>query len=137
MDIFFYGLFMDTSILIKNGLKPTNPRKGYLEDYELKIGTRASLLPCKGAKSYGILMTVDDDEVQKLYAEPSVADYIPEEVTIITFTNERVVAICYNLPIKSLTGTNVTYAESLYQLAKKERFPDDYLNHIRKMAEGS
>lgn len=125
---------MDIAILSKNGIKPSNPRKGYLNDYTLKIGSRASLIPYKGEKSYGIVMTVDSDAIQDLYAEASVADYIPEQVTILTDTNESVTAVCYNLPLALLSGTNESYAESLYKLAKQEGFPDDYLEKIKKMA---
>jgi len=133
MEVFFYGLFMDDTILLKNGIKPSNPRRGYLNDYALKIGNRASLIPCKDEKSYGIVMTIDNDAIHNLYAEASVADYIPEEVSIITSTNDSIAATCYNLPSKSITGTNVLYAASLYKLAKQEGFPDDYLEKIKKM----
>jgi len=133
MEVFFYGLFMDETILLKNGIKPSNLRRGYLNDYALKIGNRASLIPCKDEKSYGIVMTIDNDAIHNLYAEASVADCIPEEVSIITSTNDSIAATCYNLPSKSITGTNVLYAASLYKLAKQEGFPDDYLEKIKKM----
>lgn len=133
MEVFFYGLFMDISILLKNGVTPSNPRRGYLNDYTLKIGSRASLIPCKDARSYGIVMTVDRNAIRKLYAEASVADYIPEEVVIITDTNDSVKATCYNLPAELLTGTNESYTISLYELARKQGFPDDYLEKIEKM----
>lgn len=134
MEVFFYGLFMDLNILSKNGITPSNPRRGYLNDYALKIGNRASLVPCKNEKSYGIVMTVDKDAIQNLYAEASVADYIPEEVNIITDSGDAVTATCYNLPADSLTGTNESYAKSLYILAKQEGFPADYLEKILQMA---
>ena len=92
MEVFFYGLFMDLDILIKNGVSPSNPRKGYLNNYTLKIGNRASLIPCEKEKAYGIIMTINDEEIIKLYAEKSVADYIPEEVKVITETNEYLTA---------------------------------------------
>lgn len=124
---------MDEAILLKNGITPSNPRRGYLNDYTLKIGNRASLIPCKGEKSYGIVMTINKDTINKLYAEPSVNDYIPEEVNIITSTNDSIAATCYNLPLELLSGTNEVYARSLYKLAKKEGFPGDYLEQIKKM----
>ena len=133
MEVFFYGLFMDDNILLKNGIKSSNPRRGYLNDYALKIGNRASLIPCKDEKSYGIVMTIDIDAINNLYAESSVADYIPEEVSIITSTNDSITATCYIIPSKSITGTNVLYDASLYKLAKQEGFPDDYLEKIKKM----
>ncbi len=134
MEVFFYGLFMDESILLKNGIQSMNPRKGCLIDYALKIGNRASLLPAKGEKSYGLVMTVDKDRIQLLYAEASVADYVPETVTIVTNTSEKVEAVCYNLPAALMTGTNETYATALHQLASKEGFPPEYLEKIKKMA---
>lgn len=130
MEVFFYGLFMDRTILLKNGMTPLNPRKGYLQDYALKIGNRASLIPCKNERSYGIVMTVDDDAIHDLYAEASVADYIPEGVTVVLDSGESVRAVCYNLPAESLSGTNAEYAEALYQLSERLGFPDDYLEKI-------
>jgi hypothetical protein len=134
MEVFFYGLFMDGNILMKNGIKPSNLRRGYLIDYALKIGNRASLIPCKDEKSYGIVMAIDNEAIHNLYAEASVADYIPEEVHIITNTNDSIIATCYNLPSESITGTNVLYAASLYKFAKQEGFPHDYLEKIKKMS---
>ena len=132
MEVFFYGLFMDRDILVKKGISPSNPRKGYLPDYTLKIGNRASLIQSEKEKAYGIIMTVNDDEVVKLYAEESVADYVPEKVEVVTETNEHLMATCYNLPSELLTGTNKLYAKSLYELAKKLNFPSEYLTKISK-----
>ncbi|MEO9483842.1 MAG: gamma-glutamylcyclotransferase family protein [Ekhidna sp.] len=133
MQVFFYGLFMDETILAKNGIKPSNPRKGYLNGYALKIGNRASLIPNKNERSHGIVMTVDSHQIQALYAEPSVADYVPEEVIVITDANESIEATCYNLPEELLTGTNPSYAQSLLALAQKLEFPEVYLAKIKKM----
>lgn len=132
MEVFFYGLFMDTAILSKQGITPSNPRKGYLNDYALKIGARASLVPSKHEKAYGILMTVDPEAVKRLYAEASVSDYIPEAVNVISETNEIIPAICYNLPLESLSGTNEAYASALYALARQQGFPEDYLVKIKE-----
>ena len=134
MEVFFYGLFMDDTILLKNGIKPSNPRRGCLNDYALKIGNRASLIPCKNEKSYGIVMTIDNEAIDNLYAEASVADYIPEEVNVVINKNHSITATCFNLPLESLTGTNESYAISLYKLAKQKGFPNDYLEKILKIS---
>ena len=123
---------MNKDVLIKNGVNPLNPRKGYLNDYTIKIGNRASLIPCKKEKAYGIIMKINDEELVTLYSEKSVADYIPEKVKIIMNTTESVIATCYNLPLELLTGTNELYAKSLYKLSKKLNFPDEYLSIIQK-----
>ena len=134
MQVFFYGLFMDDSILKQKGLSPSAFCKARLEDYTLKIGTRASLIPEKGAVAHGILMAINRADLDHLYAEPSVADYLPEEVEVITGNNEKVRATCYNLPEDALAGTNATYAAALLQLARELEFPEDYLEHIKQMS---
>lgn len=126
---------MDINFLLKKGIHPIQSKKGYVIDYALTIGDRASLIPCKSERSYGILMTIDDNAVQNLYAETSVVDYIPEEVTVHTFTNETIKAICYNLPLKLITGTNPSYARELYRLSTTLDFPKDYSEKIRRIAE--
>jgi hypothetical protein len=130
MEVFFYGLFMDQDLLRKKGVNPSNPRKGYLNNYELKIGNRASLIQSPKEKSHGIVMTIADGEIIKLYAEKSVTDYVPEKVEVVTETNELIIATCYNLPPELMTGTNEAYAKSLYNLAKKLNFPEAYLSSI-------
>lgn len=135
MKVFFYGLFMDTEVLLKNDISVYNQKKAYAAGYTLKIGNRASLIPSKGDKAYGILMEVNEEGILKLYAEKSVADYLAERITVFTELQERHVATCYNLPLELLTGANKSYAKSLYELAKQKKFPHDYLEKIRMMAE--
>ena len=133
MQLFFYGLFMDQDLLAKKGVAAFNPRKAYLEDYSLKIGNRASLIPAEEDRAYGMLMSLEEDAVQELYGEAIVADYLPEYVQVKTENKEPIEAICYNLPLEALSGTNVAYAQALYELALKLGFPDAYLLKIKKM----
>nr|WP_299384223.1 gamma-glutamylcyclotransferase family protein [Allomuricauda sp.] len=135
IKVFFYGLYMDEAILLKNGIRPSQIQMGHLKDYTLKIGTRASLLPSPGSTAYGLLMTVDANHIKILYSETSVADYIPEKVDVYTNTTQPIEAICYNLPAELLSGTNAGYAQALYSLAKKLGFPEGYLKKIHSMAE--
>ena len=133
MDVFFYGLFMDIDLLSKQGVKASNLRKAYLDDYALKIGARASLIPVKGERAYGLVGQLEESEVNKLYAEASVADYIPEDVRVTSEEHGSIEAICYNLPLEALSGTNTSYANALYELAQRLGFPDDYLEKIKRM----
>ncbi|MEM6361415.1 MAG: hypothetical protein AAF348_18620 [Bacteroidota bacterium] len=84
----------DRTILLQNGIEPSDPRKGYLNDYTLKIGNRASLIPHKNEKSFRIVVTVNNGAIHNLYAETSVVDYIPEEVDIIVNKHDSIKAIC-------------------------------------------
>lgn len=133
MEVFFYGLFMDEAILTKSGVTPTNPRIGCLKNYALKIGNRASLLPSEGERAYGIVMTVNNETIEGLYTEPSVADYIPETVEVVLDKNELVKATCYNLPTNLLSGTNQSYARALHKLGMAKGLPLEYLSKIKEM----
>ena len=97
MEVFFYGLFMNLNILSEQGITYSNPRKAILNDYALKIGNRASLIPSLNEKAYGIVMTVVQGEMSKLYSEESVADYVPEEVKVNTELNETIRRL--NIPL--------------------------------------
>jgi hypothetical protein len=43
-DIFFYGLFMDETLLRAKGIEPRGPRRAVVRDCQLKIGQRAMLV---------------------------------------------------------------------------------------------
>ena len=77
-------------------------------------------------------MTVNKAAIKKLYTAPSVADYIPEEVSVITNSGIIIKSVCYNLPKELLSGANPLYAESLYKLANEKGLPKNYLKKIRE-----
>lgn len=132
MNVFFYGLFMDKTLLAKKGISPSNATVGYVDGFALRIGRRATLVRSAGARSYGVMMNITPDEAKDLYAESSVADYLPEPVAVELSDGSKVEAICYNLPVDKITGTNKDYAESLIEVAARLDFPDSYLDQIRQ-----
>ena len=137
MEVFFYGLFMDVRLLTVKGLRPENVRLAHLPNYALKIGNRASLVPQPGEKAYGLIISVHTETLESLYAEASVADYVPEAVEVQLENGETAPALCYNLPAESLSGTNTVYATALLELGTSIGLPASYLQKIKKMAESS
>ena len=135
MRVFFYGLFMDEAILAQKGIKSRNPVVGFLDGYALSIGERATLLPENDGRAYGLVIEVPSRDVDALYSEDSVADYLPEKVTVVLADGSNVEATCYNLPGEKVTGTNKTYAASLLELAIRMEFPATYIDEIRRFAE--
>jgi hypothetical protein len=129
--VFFYGLFMDESLLAAKGIKPTDVSVGFVAGYGLRIGERATLVRHPNGRAYGAMMDVAPNEAMELYAEDSVADYLPEPVTVELMDGTEVEATCYNLPDAKVTGTNQDYAESLLQVASRLDLPDFYLDEIR------
>lgn len=131
MKVFFYGLFMDEHLLAAKGIQPTRIRTGFVEDYQLRIGERATLLRQPGSRAYGVVMEIESAEATALYAEDSVADYVPESVTVELADGSRLQATCYNLPPDKVAGTNKEYAEKLLAVARRLAFPESYLEQIR------
>lgn len=130
ITVFFYGLFMDESLLASKGIRPTESTIGYVDGFGLRIGERATLLPESNSRAYGVLMKITSEDAAALYSEPSVSDYVAEPVVVKLPGNNQVSAVCYNLPATSLTGTNSEYAAALLTLATKLDLPDSYLRHI-------
>ncbi len=132
MKVFFYGLFMDEGLLAAKGIEPTTARAGLVDAYALRIGERATLLHHPGGRAYGVLMEIASSDVSELYSEESVADYLPEVVTVELEDGTRTEATCFNLPRDKITGTNKDYAKALLDLATRQGFPDSYLDQIRQ-----
>jgi len=132
--VFFYGLFMDTSLLESRGIRPSSTTVGYVDGFGLRIGRRATLVPDETARAYGVLMTIRAEDVKALYSEESVADYIPESVSVMLPDGTLEPAVCYNLPKDKLEGTNPRYANSLLKLAVTLGLPEAYLRQIEKHA---
>ena len=130
--IFFYGLFMDRTLLTGQGLHPQLVGPAVLPDYRIHIGERATLLPSPASRSYGIVMALTEDEARALYAEPSVREYIPETVRVeLLDTAETVEAECYNLPPDlGMAGSNPVYASKLSRLVESLGFDEAYVREI-------
>lgn len=132
MRIFFYGLFMDESLLATKGIVPSTAKPGFVDGYGLRIGERATLVRRSDSRAYGVLMDIAPGEAAVLYAEESVADYVPESVLVELMDGTQVDAICYNLPDDKVTGANEEYARALLELATRLEFPGVYLDQIRQ-----
>jgi hypothetical protein len=130
--VFFYGLFMDESLLATKGIEPSELNLGFVDGYVLRIGERATLVRRQDSRAYGAMMDIAPSEATELYAEDSVADYLPEPVTVELMDGTKVEATCYNLPGDKVTGANKDYANSLLDVASRLGFPDSYLDQIRQ-----
>lgn len=137
ISIFFYGLFMDESLLASKGVHPTESTIGYVDGFGLCIGKRATLLPEANSRAHGVLMKINSEDAAALYSEQSVADYVAETVVVTLPGNIQVSAVCYNLPAARLTGRNPEYAAALLALATRLGLPDSYLGRIRKAVAAS
>jgi hypothetical protein len=132
IDVFFYGLFMDAEALRANGFHPVNCRQACVSGMALQIGHRATLIPDPAGRVYGVVMGLSHQEVERLYAEPSVAAYRPEAVMAQLVDRSSVPALCFNLPPSDApVEANPEYAEKLRVVANRLGLPADYIAGIR------
>ena len=132
ISVFFYGLFMDAEALRANGFHPANGRQACVAGMALQIGQRATLVPDPVGRVFGVVMDLTHAEVDRLYAEPSVAAYRPEAVMAKLTDGSHVAALCFNLPPSDeLVTANPDYAGKLRVVATRLGLPADYVRGIR------
>jgi hypothetical protein len=123
-EIFFYGLFMDESVLRAKGVEPRLPRRAVVRDYQLRIGQRAMLCPQPSEKAFGVVYALTEFEIALLYGEPGLEMYRPESVIATFEDGSSTVVTTYNL--QDTTGTdepNLEYAANLRVVLERLGFP--------------
>ena len=132
IDGFFYGLFMDAQVLRQAGTKPSNFRHAYVDDFELRIGHRATLVPCPGARAYGMLIALTHAELERLYSAPGLEGYRPEAVVAHPSEGKATPALCYNLvQAPGPHERNAEYAMRLQGVLENLGFPVEYVESVK------
>jgi len=131
-DGFFYGLFMDAQVLRQAGTKPSNFRPAYVDDFALRIGRRATLVPSPGARAYGMVISLTRAELEHLYSAPGLEAYRPEAVLAHPFEGEAIPALCYNLvQAPEPHERNPEYAMRLKSVLENLGFPVEYVESVK------
>ncbi len=132
VEVFFYGLFMDDDLLRSKGIVTVNPQPAVVEGFGLRIGKRATLVPARHERSYGMVMGVTHQQLKELYSGLGLEHYRPEAVVCTTFAGEHVSALCYNLPSSPAPDeVNEEYAGQLRAVLAKLGFPAEYVERVR------
>ena len=132
IDCFFYGLFMDAQVLHQAGTKPSNFRRAYVADYALRIGQRATLVPSRGARAYGMLISLTHAELEHLYGAPGLEAYRPEAVVAHPSDGEAIPALCYTLvQAPDPHERNPEYAMRLQNVLENLGFPVEYVESVK------
>lgn len=75
-------------------------------------------------------MKLTAQELEQLYGEESVADYIPTRLVATDMEGNHIETISYILPVERLSGRNSEYARELSLVASKAGLPSTYLGTI-------
>ena len=131
VHVFFYGLFMDEALLRERGLDPRDARLASVDDFALRIGERATLVPARGSRVHGVVFTLTPPELETLYFEASVRAYRAQPVRVRLATGGAISALCYNLPQPPAhEERNPQYAAKLRALAARIGLPAAYVSSI-------
>jgi Gamma-glutamyl cyclotransferase, AIG2-like len=131
VDAFFYGLYMDETVLAGAGVTPRSPRKARAHGYALKIGKRATLVKAPGSVAWGMVYALTQGDLAKLYGGPGLEVYRPEQIEV-TLENRAIIpAQVYNLPqAPAPDERNPEYAEKLKAAMTRLGFPAGYIAGI-------
>ena len=131
IEVFFYGLFMDENLLRSKEIVPLNPRRASVDGFGLRIGKRATLVPASDERSYGMVMALTQEELEKLYSGSDLQHYRPEAISCTTLSGEAVCALCYNLPeAPAPDEANEEYAGKLRATLTNLGFPAEYVERV-------
>lgn len=96
-DVFFYGLYMDETILKSKDVKPRKKRVGVAKGYALRVGKMATLLRDKKSKAYGIVYALTHKEIHALYAGSGLDHYVAEAIEVTLEDKTKIPVLCCNL----------------------------------------
>jgi len=117
-EVFFYGLYMDPDILVNKSIQLRNPRIACAENFELKIGNKATLLRSPGKTAHGIVYSLTHEEINSLYWGSGLNEYAAE-VIMIKIKDDYSPALTCNLidPPKN-NESNPEYKQKLKEAMK-------------------
>lgn len=119
-DVFFYGLYMDPSILEGKGVPPRYPRMATAHGYEVKVGAKTTLLRKAGSKASGMVYSLTHMELESLYRGSGLTGYYPEALQVELNSGEVVPVLCCNLLSPAdWSDPNPDYASRLAQVKKE------------------
>lgn len=135
--VFFYGLYMDATLLESLGLHPDIIGAAKLDDFAIRIGERATVVPANGESCYGFLHDLPKGDVNALYSRPEVHGYVPRRVKATLLYDLTVhPASCYVLePSDKNYAANREYVARLASMVSDLGFPSAYVDEIRDLAD--
>ena len=131
IDAFFYGLYMDDTVLRGVGVVPQSPRKAAAHGYTLRIGKRATLVKAPGGLAWGMVYALTPGDLAKLYGAPGLEVYQPEQIEVALENRAIIPARVYNLTqAPAPDERNPDYADKLKAAMTRLGFPADYIARI-------
>lgn len=133
MWTFFYGSYMNFSVLEEVNLIPDQWEVARLNGFDIRIQPRANLVRSDQQCVYGILATTTHQELSRLYAHARDVlgeTYLPEAVLVETLDGQWKPALCYIAPSMEPQPVAHDYLDRILGPAKEFGFPGWYLARL-------
>ena len=133
---FFYGSFMNPSVLGRADVIPTHAQRGRLDGWDISIQPRATLKPADQCSVYGILAEVAHADLDKIYAKDwfGFGAYLPEAVNIFIDSGAQVPALCYIAWEMEGGKATIEYIDKMVEMALNYEFPEWYIDKVKAFA---
>ncbi len=133
--VFFFGAYINFSVLREIDLIPEEFRVATLSGYRLNIEPTATLSREPGSTVWGIIATATHEELRRLYVDHAKiflgGDYFPRAVNV-TDTNDNIIpALCYICADMKPVPAKAEYIEQIARPAEEYGFPKEYVKMIR------
>jgi len=131
--VYFYGSFMNPAVLAKADVHATDRQMARLDGWQLRIASRATIVPAAGASVYGIVARLTHPEIDTLYKTDvfGFGPYVPEAVLVTPSSGAPVPALCYVAWQLAEGRPGPEYLEKMLSVAREYAFPEEYVRHIQ------
>lgn len=134
VDTFFYGSYINFSVLREAGIEERHYEPARLPGYQLVIEPLANLVHDSGSQAFGILTSLSHRELEDLYTGHALKKlgglYLPEAVLVFTNDNAMHPALTYISHDMEAAKADSDYVGRIFQPAREYGFPPEYLEHI-------
>jgi hypothetical protein len=133
VEVFFYGSYMNRSVLAEVGLAPDLWERASLAGFDIVIAPRANLIPSPGTTVFGVLATASHAELDRLYSHARDVlgeTYLPHPVLVETRTGLARPALCYIAPHMIERPAEPDYVDRILEPAGSLDFPFWYLARL-------
>ncbi len=139
--VFFYGAYINPSVLREIELIPEEYRVATLGGFRLNIAPTATLSREPGSTVWGTIATATHEELRRLYTEHAKiflgGEYFPRAVTVTDLNDNIIPALCYICDDMKPAPAAPDYIEQIARPAEEYGFPKEYVRMIRNFSTAS
>ena len=140
VNVFFYGSYMNFTVLKEVAINRRVFEVGRINGYELTISPLANLRPKKDGVAYGILTQLVHSELDRLYQDHAKGklggNYLPEAVIVDQQSRTYTAALCYISHDMVEGKADPAYVDRILKPATEYGLPEWYVSHIKSFKSG-